>query len=530
MALNQPGEALRTGQRVAPWRDRVASGAPLTVTPPPPPTISMAPRRTLDGITNVTPPASAVTVPVIRTLPPPLPARARANPFLGAAWQDDQDLKEDAVTDVYTEGMKLVLTKDDLREDESTRELPRPTLPRLPPPPALSSRPPPPPGLSSRLPPPPGLPSRLPLPPALPSRLPIPPALPSRLPAPLPLSASAPNVATRSSAPPPPVTRSVPPPPALPGQAVSGFYRPATPSGFELLRSSLAAASLPPRAFVAAQLRAIEARTIAPRFAMLSFRVATGLTVVLLLALVAFAVKPARGSIMVSAVDLHGGPLNRLDVFVDGSKAPCNSAPCTVPCAKGLHEVRVVAEGFDVPATQAVAVASGDSTGVQFIVSSSSETGSNAGTSQDVAPAADESASPPQATLEPLPGLAVQALQAPAPVVHAPEPVVAAAPRDARPAARTPAHPAPAPKVSASAPAGQAAPGAGARGYLNINSLPASSCFLDGTALGSTPRLRVSVTAGSHTVKFRQVDSGSTKTVVVNVGAGETKLAVARLN
>jgi serine/threonine-protein kinase len=91
-----------------------------------------------------------------------------------------------------------------------------------------------------------------------------------------------------------------------------------------------------------------------------------------------------------------------------------------------------------------------------------------------------------------------------------------------------PDYPAPA------APAPKASPplGGGERrdGYLNINSIPASTCFLDGKSLGSTPRLRVSVSAGSHTVTFRHPDRGSTKSVVVNVRVGETRLAVARLN
>jgi len=91
-----------------------------------------------------------------------------------------------------------------------------------------------------------------------------------------------------------------------------------------------------------------------------------------------------------------------------------------------------------------------------------------------------------------------------------------------------PAYPAPA----ASAPKASPPSGGGERrdGYLNINSIPASTCFLDGKSLGSTPRLRVLVSAGSHTVKFRNPDLDSTKSVVVNVRVGETRLAVAKLN
>jgi serine/threonine-protein kinase len=87
--------------------------------------------------------------------------------------------------------------------------------------------------------------------------------------------------------------------------------------------------------------------------------------------------------------------------------------------------------------------------------------------------------------------------------------------------------------VSPVAKATPARAGAGAArdgGYLNINSLPASTCSVDGKSLGFTPRLHVSVTAGAHTVKFRNPESGATKTVVVNVGAGETRLAATRIN
>jgi serine/threonine-protein kinase len=74
------------------------------------------------------------------------------------------------------------------------------------------------------------------------------------------------------------------------------------------------------------------------------------------------------------------------------------------------------------------------------------------------------------------------------------------------------------------------APAVGGEGFLNINSIPPSTCFLDGKSLGTTPKVHVSVSAGAHTVKFVNADQGLTKTISVNVGAGETKPAVAKLN
>jgi serine/threonine-protein kinase len=66
--------------------------------------------------------------------------------------------------------------------------------------------------------------------------------------------------------------------------------------------------------------------------------------------------------------------------------------------------------------------------------------------------------------------------------------------------------------------------------FLNINSIPPSTCFLDGRSLGSTPRVHISVKPGTHTVKFVNSDQGLSKTISVSVGAGETKPAVAKLN
>jgi serine/threonine-protein kinase len=74
------------------------------------------------------------------------------------------------------------------------------------------------------------------------------------------------------------------------------------------------------------------------------------------------------------------------------------------------------------------------------------------------------------------------------------------------------------------------APAGDAEAFLNINSIPPSTAFLDGRSLGSTPKVHVSVKPGPHTVKFVDSDDGLTKSVSVSVGAGETKPAVAKLN
>jgi serine/threonine-protein kinase len=68
-----------------------------------------------------------------------------------------------------------------------------------------------------------------------------------------------------------------------------------------------------------------------------------------------------------------------------------------------------------------------------------------------------------------------------------------------------------------------------ADGFLNINSLPPSLIVLDGKPIGSTPKIHLQVTAGAHTVVFTNSELGVMKEMAVTVGAGETKLASAKL-
>jgi hypothetical protein len=65
--------------------------------------------------------------------------------------------------------------------------------------------------------------------------------------------------------------------------------------------------------------------------------------------------------------------------------------------------------------------------------------------------------------------------------------------------------------------------------FLNINSIPPSTCILDGVVLGGTPRMKVSVKPGKHTVQFVDAEHNATSSVTVSVAAGETKQAVSKL-
>jgi hypothetical protein len=108
------------------------------------------------------------------------------------------------------------------------------------------------------------------------------------------------------------------------------------------------------------------------------------------------------------------------------------------------------------------------------------------------------------------------------------QPAVVAAPKEPA-AAKEPA--APKEPVAAKEPAAPKTPAATAGGecFLNINSRPASTVLLDGKPLGPTPRVKVSVTPGTHTVLFVNAEESLKKSVSVTVAAGETKAVSAKL-
>lgn len=85
----------------------------------------------------------------------------------------------------------------------------------------------------------------------------------------------------------------------------------------------------------------------------------------------------------------------------------------------------------------------------------------------------------------------------------------------------TGARPSPSPSPSPSPAA------ASGRGTLNINSIPMSNVILDGRPLGTTPKIGVSVSAGTHTVVFIHPEHGR-KVSTVNVAAGSVATAAVR--
>jgi hypothetical protein len=127
-------------------------------------------------------------------------------------------------------------------------------------------------------------------------------------------------------------------------------------------------------------------------------------------------------------------------------------------------------------------------------------------------------------------GAAAAALAAPqAPqAAGAPPPSMVVAPR-APVAPAAPKAPAPTPAAAEGKTPASSADTATGEAFLNINSMPSSSVVLDGKPIGNTPKLKISVKPGVHTVLFVNADEGLKKQVSVSVSAGETKAATAKL-
>ncbi len=655
MAQNEKGGDLDIfeglGKKAA--TSRTSSGTQRSVPPPPPSMRQNESKRTLVGMTAPAtlpggspssggfppPPSTPSRVPPPppgrASLPPvgpgsaktsaaaPVPiAQAQAKSNVDVDWDDDDEATQvfaDDATQVFADDATKVLEEDKTRALPSGAPTPAPmpaagmpapsrpkatllglTAPAVLPPPnsrpnrPLSTPPPPPAGAFSR---PPAFPG--------PSSYPPPPTInPSAaLPAPMPTQ--------KGLGMPPwgaPVSAPVPAPAP---------------------RSSGADYAQPHRGMEATQM-------LQPRTGLTPSRVAIAIVAVVALVLGVLLAMPSKGKIVINVSDSRGATVNRMDVFVDGEKTNCATAPCYLPYAQGTHEVKVVADGYDVPAPQAVVVKSGDPATVSFTVGSAGGSGIKVGGAQagvklyvddkevgplpqvvrDLTPgdhtirvSGSERYQPLERhvtverdkledlgtiTLKVLKGKVTVSLgtsgarvfivsgsdrrelpmlpisvdidtakswslegtksgfedyrqlisfddgqaEKTYTVTLDPKSAGAQAP-PAQAYAPAPAYNPP-PSYQAAAPAPRPAPqaqsggdtggGGGGEAFLNINSIPPSTCILDGKSLGSTPRIHVSVKPGSHTVKFVDSDDGLSKTIFVNVGSGETKPAVAKLN
>ncbi|MGO9835157.1 MAG: PEGA domain-containing protein [Polyangiaceae bacterium] len=641
MAQNEKG-----GADLDIFEDLAKKGAPprpssgRSVPPPPPSLRTDVGKRTLLGVTapaampsapGFPPPPSSpsrlpppppgrgslppVVAPPSKSAATPAPSPVKAANSVDVDWDDD-----DEATQVFAEEATHIFAEDatHVLDDDKTKAIPSAPMPAAGMPAPVPSRP-----KATLL----GLtaPQGLPAPSRPPARSTPPPPPVSRSPGlpsggfsfpptinpggPAPSSTQRglghAGAAPWSSLPPPPAMPSMQGMPALPRQASTPEY--ATP---------------PPRNMEATQM-------LAPRVSPVGMRLIIGAAIGLAALAIFLVVAPSKGSIVINVSDQHGSPVNRLDVFVDGKKTPfCDTAPCTIPDqGTGSHEVKVLVEGYDAPAVQAVVVEARRPTSANFTVGSSRGTGIKVSGVQagvklyvddkelgplpqdihDLSPgdhvirvAGSERYQPlvqhvtverdrvedlgtitlkvlkGKVTVAPgtggarvyivsgsdrreLPMLPISvdidttkswSLEASKPGYEdyrqlisfddgqaekaytvTLEPKGAGSPPPAAPAPYYNPSPGPVAAAPRSNPTPAPPPAAeGGESFLNINSIPPSTCFLDGRSLGSTPRVHVSVKPGAHTVKFVDSDDGLTKTIFVSVGAGETKPAVTKLN
>jgi PEGA domain len=634
MATNDKGSDLDIFEGLG---KKGGSGAPtggVSSGPPPPPPRSDG-QHTLMGMTAPSSmplapslPGSGL-VPPGTSRPPPPPGRTAlapvgpTSPFNLPAAKTDVDVnwddEEDEATQIF----------DKAEEFAPNRPRPAPLPAAGAPPPAMSMKS----TLVGLTPPPSFQSSTATLPPPA-ARFSPPPSPPGGLPPP-----------AFGTLPPPPSTlqglgsaaRAMPPPPGqspgssppFMGATIPGTNMPPARSGVS--SRPPVGSSIPPRNMEATALLH-PSQSSALRWAVL------GLIAVAVVVGVVLYLMPHSGRIVINVTDPKGAPVGRVDIFVDG-RPQCATAPCIVEQSAGSHEVKILADGFDVPNAQGVNVESHKDSMATFVLAAASKgTGIHVnGTQPGVKLYVDDKEIGPlpqdyremtpgdhvvkivgseryqpierrvtldkdriedlgAVTLKVLKGKATVSLSTPGARVflisgtdrrelpmlpisvdidttknwalQASRPgfidynqpisfddgqaektyVVALEPKtgsqvgstwapaapqtqnQAPPAYTPPPAPRPAPAPVAQAPAAQqASSGGGGEAFLNINSIPPSTCFVDGKPLGPTPKVHISVSPGAHQVKFVNAEQGLTKTMSVSVRAGEVGYAVTKL-
>jgi PEGA domain-containing protein len=153
-----------------------------------------------------------------------------------------------------------------------------------------------------------------------------------------------------ASIPPPPSHAHGPHPhPSVPGQPVPGSVPP--PHSVPPHHSQPPQLQMPPVS------RAMEATAVVhrPSSSRAPLIVALLLAVAGLCGTLVYFLQPRNGTLVVNVADARGGAVSKLEVLIDGKKA-CDSAPCIREVSAGVHEVKVVASGFEPPAPRAVTV------------------------------------------------------------------------------------------------------------------------------------------------------------------------------
>jgi hypothetical protein len=605
------------------------SGAQSSAPPPPPPRDGS---QTLLGLTAPGSIAASQQAPLSTGLPPPPPGRTSLPPVALSSPREggprpgvnvDWDDEEDEATHIFDKDGDL------------------PPVRRPAPLPAAGMPPPSAPMMKSTLlgltPPSsggfPAAPSRSPLPPGPASNRSgsLPPPGLGTLPPPPPTMLQGLGSTLSRSLPPPPAVISGPPLMSLPAPGTT--LPPARPGGMSSQpapRSMEATAVLRP------------AQSPMARWGLISLVAAAVVGAVTFLV-------PHTGRIVINVTDPKGASVGRVDIYVDGRKQ-CDTAPCIVEQqSAATHEVKVVADGYDLPASQGVNVEARKDTMATFMLGSPSKgMGIKVGGTQpgvklyvddkEIGPlpqdyremtagdhivkiVGSERYQPLErhvtlekdkvedlgtVTLKVVKGKVTITLATPGARVFLvsgtdrreiqtlpisvdietaknwllqasrpgytdynqpisfddgqaektyvvslepktgaqfgngwapPQPQIGMAPQGMPKVAAFPAA-AGAPQITAAPAVQHATPlptqaaGAaaqGGEGFLNINSIPPSTIFLDGKQLGPTPRVHVSVPPGAHQVKFVNAEQQLTKTISVTVGVGQTQMAVAKL-
>ncbi|MDC0740683.1 serine/threonine-protein kinase [Polyangium mundeleinium] len=223
-------------------------------------------------------------------------------------------------------------------------------------------------------------------------------------------------------------------------------------------------------------------------------------TLLAALSLAAFVLTPKTGGLR---IEVTGRDLGKVAIYVDGQER-CGTTPCVVgDLVPGNRIIKVIAPGKG-----------------EKLVSASVERGEESPVLIPMEAAGPDHPSPANAE----PPKSVDTASTP----PTESPTVAEA-VGAIPAA-TPGEPAraPGPLPTTTPTVGTATPQAAqGNGTLNINSIPVSKVVLDGRPLGNTPKVGLSVPAGTHTVTFVHSERGK-QTVTVTVNAGETKTAAVK--
>jgi hypothetical protein len=67
---------------------------------------------------------------------------------------------------------------------------------------------------------------------------------------------------------------------------------------------------------------------------------------------------PRPEQVVINVTDARGHAVDHVRIFVDGHER-CQTAPCVDEVSTGVHEVKVLCDGYDPPAVRAVAVGAG---------------------------------------------------------------------------------------------------------------------------------------------------------------------------